>query len=82
MPYSSKLLTARNRVLAVLGMGKISKKGIMKEGYKKSCPASEARFDVIITHPQKSSTLFVNFFSLLPTIQQQCYNFTESESEK
>jgi hypothetical protein len=26
-------LNALNRVLAVLGMGKISKKGIMKEGY-------------------------------------------------
>jgi len=36
------------RVLAVLGMGKISKKGIMKEGYQKPYPASKAEFDFII----------------------------------
>jgi len=40
-----------NRVLAVLGMGKISEKGLMKEGLK-PCPASPARFEIIIQNLQ------------------------------
>jgi hypothetical protein len=39
----------KDRMLAVLGMGKISEKGIMKEGYNKPCPASKTRFVCIIT---------------------------------
>jgi hypothetical protein len=37
-------------------MGKISKKGIMKEGYLKSYPASTVRFDFIIANIAMKST--------------------------
>jgi len=40
-------------------MGKISKKGIMKEGCLKPYPASKAGFEFIITELKKSSILFV-----------------------
>jgi hypothetical protein len=45
------IFSIKNRVLAVLGMGKISEKGLMKEGLK-PCPASPARFEIIIQNLQ------------------------------
>jgi len=54
-------------MLAVLGMGKISEKGIMKEGYLKPCPASTTRFDLIIANYQKKTNFFKkNSIPLLP----------------
>jgi hypothetical protein len=43
-------------------MGKISEKGIMKEGYKKPCPASKTRFGIIITKCKMNSNNFKKFF--------------------
>jgi len=54
-------------MLAVLGMGKISEKEILKEGYLKPCPASTTRFDLIITNYQKKTNFFKkNSITLLP----------------
>jgi hypothetical protein len=39
-------------------MGKISEKGIMKEGLNKPCPASKTRFDFIITKRKKNGNGF------------------------
>jgi len=58
-------------MLAVLGMGKISEKGILKEGYLKPCPASTTRFDLIITNYQKKTNFSKKKFNhaVAPTLK-------------